>query len=47
MPVDFQLDRLRVERFRGIADLELSFSLGTPTYLIGGPADLSVRGPKA
>lgn len=36
MPVDFQFDRLRIERFRGILDFELPFSRGVPTYLIGG-----------
>jgi hypothetical protein len=36
MPVEFDVDRLRVQRFRGIVDFDLSLSRGTPTYLIGG-----------
>lgn len=36
MPVDFQFERLTIDSFRGIRKADLTFEIGTPTYLIGG-----------
>ncbi|MBL7950454.1 MAG: DUF2813 domain-containing protein [Flavobacteriales bacterium] len=36
MPISFTLDRIEIERFRGIEHLSLDLMFGIPTYLIGG-----------